>query len=73
MRFLFWGLATIEQAQKADENSSKNVRLDDNKRSSQANEFEVFGSLNEIFEGGNFSNRGTRCFVPWGFPFPVSV
>jgi hypothetical protein len=49
MRFLFWGLATIEQAQKADENSS-NMRLDDSKGSSQANDSEVFGSLNEFFE-----------------------
>lgn len=73
MRLLFWGLAAIEQAQKADENSSKNIRLDDSKGSSQANDSEVCDSLNEIFELGKFSNRGPRCFVPRGFPFPVSV
>lgn len=50
MRLLFWGLAAIEQAQKADENSSKNIRLDDSKGSSQANDSEVCDSLNEIFE-----------------------
>jgi hypothetical protein len=50
MRLLFWGLATIEQAQKADENSSKNIRLGDSKGNSQANDSEVCDSLNEILE-----------------------